>query len=370
MNTIGERRGALGIVAAVISLVLLAAGCSDGESGTTTDGAGSSPLADFLGQPDFVSDPEGAQAEFAEQERARQEIIAACMQREGFEYTPIDYTQFDSFEGDIEDYGSDEWVAEWGFGITTQRFSQQQVGPNLKGWDDSQIADEGDIFRDPNQDYIDSLGEDGAQAYYEALYGGDDFFPQIDESMSEEEQEALFDDIAFEPQGCEGEASAEDPTSRFYRDFGDEMEEMEQRFEADPRIAARRQEVSSCVADKGIEFTDVESTFERFERDLQDIDPYSNGFEPDFGVTEDEMAEMSNEELDELFADFSEPELSDEDKAVLAELQTEEIAIAIAVNECGGGFESEFEDLADIRAEYEQEFLDTYADQLEDYQAS
>lgn len=358
---------------AAIALTLLASACSDGNNETTADAA-SSPLAEFLGQGDFVSDPEGAQARWAEEERERQEVIASCMQAQGFEYTPVDYSQLNTFDQDIEDWGSDEWVAEWGFGITTQRFSQQQVGPNLKGWDDTRVEAEAEEFVDPNQDYIESLSQEEQEAYFEALHGDQSFFEGLDDpSLSDEERDALFEDVAWEPQGCEGEAYSQDANFSFYQDFEDELQDMEKRFEADPRVAERRQDVTSCVGDKGLDYTDMESLYERFEDELQDMDPYANGdfAEPDFGISEEEMAQMSEEELDEFFSDFEfvEPELSEEDKAKLAELQAEEIELAVAVNECGGGFEQEFEQLADIRAEYEQEFLDTHADQLADYQA-
>ncbi|MEL6985461.1 MAG: hypothetical protein AAFO29_23725, partial [Actinomycetota bacterium] len=263
-------------------------------------------------------------------------------------------------------------IAEWGFGITTQRFSQDQVGPNLKGWDSSRMQEEADEFVDPNSDYVESLSPAEQEAYFEALYGGDDAFPTFDESMSEEEQEAIFEDMTFEPQGCEGEAFGEDSGFSFYMEFEDELQDMEERFEADARVAERRQEVTSCVADRGHDYTTMEALYERFESDLQAIDPYSEGFEPDFGISEEEMAQMSDEELDEFFNDFQfvEPELTEEDKAILGELQTEEIELAVAVNDCGGGWEQEYENLSDIRAEYEQEFLDTYSDQLEEFQAS
>ncbi len=373
ITTTGRPRrvlGRLGIIA--IALTLVASACSDGSNETTAEAA-SSPLADFLGQGDFLDDPEAAQAQWAEEERERQEVIASCMQAQGFEYTPVDYSQFDTFEEDLEDWGSEEWVAEWGFGITTQRFSQQQVGPNLKGWDDARFEDEAQEFVDPNQDYIESLSQEEQDAYYEALYGGENFFPEVDESMSEEEQEAAFESVEWEPQGCEGEAFDESVGFSFYQDFEDELQEMEKRFEADPRVAERRQEVTSCVSDKGLVFTDMDSIYERFEEEIQAMDPYANGdfAEPDFGISEEEMAQMSEEELDEFFSDFefTEPELSEEDKVKLGELQAEEIELAVAVTECGGGFEQEYEQLADIRAEYEQEFLDTHADRLAEYQA-
>ena len=370
----GRRRVSARLATVATVVALLVAACGSGDGSSDGDGessvAASSPLGEFLGQPDFLDDPEAAQAQFAEEERERQDVIAQCMQRQGFEYTPVDYSQFDTFDEAFDDWGSDEWVAEWGFGITTQRFSQQQVGANLKGWDDSQFSEAEAEFVDPNQDYVESLSDAERDAYYEALYGGDDAFPAFDESLSDEEIEEQMDGFEFEPQGCEGEAYSSDTTNEFYIEFEDELEDMYERMQADPRIEERNAEIASCVADKGHDYTTMDDVYERFEEDLQAMDPFMNGFEPDFGVTEEEMAEMSDDELEELFSEAPDmPELSDEDKAKLGELQSEEIELAVAVNECGGGFDNEFEMMADIRAEYEQEFLDTYAEQLEGFGA-
>ena len=138
-----------------------------------------------------------------------------------------------------------------------------------------------------------------------------------------------------------------------------------ERLEADPRIDELRREISECVADKDHEFTDMESIYGHFEDELQEIDAsidYSM-----FELSEEEMSAMSDAELEEFFR--SPPALSDDAKAKLGELQAEELALAKAVSECGGGFEAEFELTAEIRAEYEREFLETYADELEPYRA-
>ncbi|MEM9562599.1 MAG: hypothetical protein AAGA93_08295 [Actinomycetota bacterium] len=355
---------------ALVAAALLAAACGSGDEETTE--ATASPLAEFLGQGDFLSDPEAAQAQWQEEERRREETIAACMQRQGFEYTPVDYSQFNTFTDDIDDWGSEEWVAEWGFGITTQRFSQQQVGPNLKGWDDSQFQEAEEEFVDPNQDYLESLSESERMAYEEALWGPQDFGAFEDQSLTEEEIEAQFDEgFEWEPQGCQGEAYEAEQSNQFYLEFEDELQEMYERMEADPRITERTAEISQCVADKGLEYTDMEAMWERWDDDLAAIDPYADGgFESAMELSEEEMAQMTDEELDEFFSqNFQEPELSEEDRAKLGELQAEEIELAIAVTDCGGGFNAEWEMMSDIQAEYEQEFLDTYADELEPFRA-
>lgn len=348
-------------------LTLLIGACSsDDGSGSTDAGAPASPLAEFLGQGDFINDPEAAQARAIEDERARQEIIAECMGEQGFEYTPVDQSQFMAVSAEAEEWGSEEWVAKWGFGITTQYFSQDQVGPDLIGFDESRFETEAEEFVDPNQDYVESLSESERDAYFEALHGQDPLEGMMDESLSEEEMEAQMEDFRWEPQGCEGEAYAENNNSMsFYMDFQDEMQEMQERIESDPRVVERRRQISDCVADKGHEYESMEKLYERFYADLEELSASIDHGEPPM-ISEEEAAGMSQAELREL---YSPPELSDEAKAELAELQAEELDLAAAVTDCDGGFDAEYEIMADIRAEYEQEFLDTHADELEQYRA-
>ena len=176
--------------------------------------------------------------------------------------------------------------------------------------------------------------------------------------------EAQLDEFTFEPQGCEGKAYEQDAANRFYTDFSDELQEMDERMQADPRVTAKKQEVIDCVADKGLTYTGMEDVYESFDERLQAID--SQVSYPGEDLTDEDFAQLSEAELDELFS--NPPELPEEAKATLAELQAEEIELATAVNECGGGFQNEYEQLSEIRAEYEQEFLDQHADELEVYQ--
>ncbi len=79
-----------------------------------------------------------------------EEVIAACMREEGFEYQPVDQSQFMMFGGPGEGelpWFSPEWVEKYGFGISTQTFPQSEVGPDLVGYDDSQFEEEGGRVR-------------------------------------------------------------------------------------------------------------------------------------------------------------------------------------------------------------------------------
>lgn len=350
------------VIAAAMAIVLAACGGST----TETEDAAASPLAEYLGDDVGFAfgdgDEEAAQAAFAEQERERQQVIASCMQTQGFEYIPVDNSDFFLFEeADGLEWGSAEWTAKYGFGITTQRFSQEELGPDLIGYDDSGFQEQQD--NDPNTAIVEAMSESESEAYYEALYGGEDSFPSFDESLSEEEIEAQLEDFDFEPSGCQGEAYAEDSTNRFYQDFSDELDDMWERMQADPRIAEAEREIADCVAEKGFEYSNMEDLYERWEPELSSIDE-DIGY-PGGDLTEEDFAQMSESELDAI---FNQPRIIPDDvKTRIGELQEEEISLAVAVDECGGGFAEQGDLFNEVRVEYEQQFVDDNADRLAEY---
>ncbi|MEM7271796.1 MAG: hypothetical protein AAF547_01840 [Actinomycetota bacterium] len=359
----------------MLATTLLAAACGS-EDATTEAG---SPIAEFLGQEDFFTglDDEDAQARFAEEQRQQEELVASCMAEQGFEYTPVDYSDF-NFAGteDGLDFDSREYAEKYGFGITTQRYSQAQVGPDLVGWDDGAIDDEEDGFQDPNADYVNTLDEATQEAYYAALYGDEDDFPAYDpETMTEEElAEAESAAFNFEPQGCYGEAWANSDSgsaNQFYTDFDEELTELYESIEDDPRITEIMNDVANCVSDSGYEYRldqeFQESFYQQWDSRLAEVDDLVGFQDPTEGMSEEDFAAMSEEELEALFS--NPPEMPAEAKAKLGELQAEETAMAVAVFDCGGSFGNEdlLNAYQEVAAEYEQQFLDDNADRLEDY---
>ena len=349
-------------VVAVMAMVLAACGGTE----TETD-AGTSPLAEYLGDDAGFAfadgDQEAAQAAFEEQERERQQVIAECMQAQGFEYIPVDSSVFFGFEeADGLEWGSSEWTAKYGFGITTQRFSQEELGPDLVGWDESGFEEQQE--NDPNAAIVEAMSESEREAYYEALWG-EESFVEFDESLSEEEMEEQMEDFDYEPTGCEGEAYAEQDSNKFFEEFSDELDEMWERMEADPRIAEAEQKIADCVAEKGFEYTSMEDLYERWEPELSAIDEQI-GY-PGGDLTEEDFAQMSEEELDAI---FNQPRtIPDDVKARIGELQQEEISLAVAVDECGGSFEDQSELFNEVRFEYEQQFVDDNADRLAEFKS-
>lgn len=361
------------------ALALLASAC--GDSAAVTDaGAGQaesiedlefeSPIADFLGEDtsfDFTSDE--SQAEMAQKEAEAQEQIVLCMREQGFEYVPQDNSQFISFAGEDEElaYFSSAWIDKYGFGITTQRFAQSDVGPDLVGYDDAGFSDEAmEDSVDPNEAYLEALSEGEQEAYYEALWGTE---PEIPEGATDAEMDEAYSN--WEPDGCQSEAYEEmwgGNLNDFYSEFNDDLDALYELLETDQRVINYRAEVSVCVADKGFEYTNMEELYERFETEMQDIGGGMGAMFDPFEDEEIDPEQMSEDELDEFYREMS--ALSDEDKAALAVLQAEEIALARVVVDCGGGELNEWQALDSVRIEYEEQFLVDNADRLADYEGS
>ncbi len=360
----------------LLALAMAASACGASSSTEAADGQDvaaefESPLGDFLGwTTDFNNEDE--QAKYQEIERKAQEAAAVCMKAEGFEYIPVDYGQFENFaeEEDGIEWGTRAWGEKYGFGVSTQRYAQEEVGPDLIGHNYDDFAEES--FVDPNEAYVESLPEAEQQAYYETLYGEDDG-PEYDPALTDEENDAVMQeyyDENYEPTGCMNvayqESSGEDSYQEFDRAFGDLLQEMEERFESDPRVSARKAEITSCVAEKGFDYTDEESVYEDIEERMSSFsneqfgDPF-NGVDPET---------LSDEEIDAIFADMN--SISEEDLIKLAEVQTYELGLAAAVMDCSDGALSSFVDpvLVEIRVELEQEFLDNNAEELERFKGT
>ncbi|MEZ5229149.1 MAG: hypothetical protein R2710_21520 [Acidimicrobiales bacterium] len=186
-------------VIAVASVALLVSRCSVvGGSSDANDGdagAASSPLADFLGIGDLGNArSDDAQARLLDIQREINDSVAACMTAQGFEFVPPDLdevTSFDSAGPDGIEYGTPEYTARYGFGVTTQRWPQSTVGPELVGYEDfSEVrvhrpqpglpggphrgrADRlrrGPLRRRPDYEWDPSLTDDENQERAEAFY--------------------------------------------------------------------------------------------------------------------------------------------------------------------------------------------------------
>lgn len=290
------------------------------------------------------------EAQWQDQERQSQALIAECMAEQGFEYIPVDYSSQISFGGVDEglDYESREYAEIYGFGYFTW---------DLFGEEEAFEEGAGD-FVDPNQAYVDGLSEGAQQAYYDALYGEQPDFS----GLSEEEIDQMYEDNPemFQPQGCQGEAF--EATNEFaqmqdvYLALEDAFEELYQRVESDPRVAAWQREWAECMSGKGHTFATVDEIYEALNERWETVYNFDDYQDPWENYTEEEIAALSEEELDELFKG-PEP-----DAEALAEAQEWEIALAVDNFDCGGT--SQWETFEEIFEEYQETFIEENLDTI------
>ncbi len=383
----GTTPSALGRAAAASlagALLLGACGSSDGgtQAGSDSDQPQSfedidysSPISDFLGIESTDFDSDDSQAEMLAREQQIQEGIAACMIDQGFEYTPEDTSQYISFGSESDDglpYGSREWTEKYGFGVSTQRWDQSELGPDLVGYDSGDVA-EAVEYDDPNQEYRDSLSLAEQQAWEAALYGDQ---PEIAfEDLSQDEIDAAYDEFYadYEPTGCyeissDAVYSGTDQgvQSQFFEEFSDELEVLYASIEEHPDILAHREEVSACVVEKGFEpIAGNQDAYEVFEFELEGIGPdYMTDPLEEAGL---DPEQMSDEEIQEFYETAY--AFDPADSATLAEVQKLEIDTALAVWDCGGSELNEYLIFNELVFEIEEQFLIDNAEAIAPFKA-
>ncbi|NUU18250.1 hypothetical protein HP550_13415 [Cellulomonas humilata] len=307
------------IASAVVALTLLA-GCSGGGSGPTDDGTltyEDSPLAAYWEQLGGSQDPEDADAQMVRSE----EIVAACMQDEGFEYTPQDTsTMTQSFEDeDMPAWDSLEFAEQYGYGATTS----SEMPMNKAG----------EEFVDPNADYLATMSESEQTAFYEALYGK--------QTMSEEptdEETPVEQEYDWTTAGCQGKAQHEvyedgqvydDPE---FKDLMEGMSELYTDMEKDERTIAAYRDWAECMAEAGYDFANPQEAQNSIYEAVNEI-PYNE-------------------------------EDGSQDPAALAELRDDEIATATADRTCQDSTGAARKVL-EAQFAVEQDFIDAHKDELD-----
>lgn len=296
------------------------------SSGDTSSGSSDSPIGDLLGIP--FTDDDAMEQYFSDLSRRAEVKIAECMLAQGFEYQVVDFGNLGAISS-ATDFESREFVEAYGFGIASNPFEES--------------FEAFDTFVDPNQEYIMALSDGEREAYQTALSGG---LPDFGS-----------DDIqSFQPSGCQGGAYDElFSFGRVFEQFGDEFEEIEEAFNADPRIIEATSGWSSCMTEAGYRFTDVESAQadieRRYEAIVRDPDAFAeDGAPPIAGGSDDENITV-----------FGPQTLNPEFQARVDDLAVEERAIALASWDCNGPLRA-IE--GDIQVEYERRFVEENGDAI------
>ncbi|RZU30674.1 hypothetical protein [Blastococcus saxobsidens] len=233
-------RRAAAPLSALAALTLLLAGCAGSEdaSGAPDDAHQESPLSKYFSAVyGGELSPEEQEERFAEEQRRTEELVAECMQAEGFEYTPATgsggYYVSDGSEWRPDDR---EWVAQYGYGAVKSPFSEEPPPPEEE-------------YLDPNAEYVASLSEPEQMAFYEALHGP----MPTEEEMAEGGGEFEYD---WTTAGCQGAAqhkvAGEDPSqSEEFRPLFDAINELYTDMASWPGMAELDAAWAACVDDAG-----------------------------------------------------------------------------------------------------------------------
>lgn len=224
------------VMLAVLGLTACSGGSKEGGGLTWED----SPLSTYLSAA-YGGDlsQEEQERKMTERQKQVEELVAACMTDEGFEYTPVDQRGGMSFSSGDEWKPDDrEWVAQYGYGAI-----------DWPGRERMETAASEEEFVDPNQGYVESLSESEQQAYQETLWGPGVAEDQMNEDGSYE--------YRWENHGCQGKAQheVEGDTNVWEREeFADLQEAINQLYNelgSHPDLAELDAKWASCMADAG-----------------------------------------------------------------------------------------------------------------------
>lgn len=301
------RHRSLATAAAAAIIVLTLAGCSAEKTASAKDPA-ESPLQKYMSVMSDGFDEDS----MLKMQQEQEELTATCMADEGFDYVPVDNSQYSGMtSADGEEYGTEKWVAENGYGMTQ---SPEQIAAQ---------QEQSQEFVDPNQDYVMTLSESEQAAYYEVLSGVQPTEEQLGEDGSYE--------YNWETSGCQGFASHEvnedAPYSQEdYKPLFDAMSALYEDAQSSPEVAKLDSEWAACMADAGYaSFNKKADAQESIMTETSALYEEQSGT----GLDEQVLADMREKELALAMVDFTcaeEVDYTDESMKVQFELEDQFIA--------------------------------------------
>ena len=297
------------------------------------------PLAELLGRGAVADDGVTRQAEGSQtrqraaEAQARAEVVAECMRAAGFEYVVAEFAEPAVAPG--AGLSRREFAERYGFGIsTTFEDGVAAGGASAAG---APVAGAG---TDPNAEYVESLSPEEREAYLAALYGAPGEPAPAPTGLDPQ----TTDTTAPPAPGCAA-AVIEPPVTEdqfFVIDLENRMAvEIDAPVAADPRVTDARERYAQCMSDEG--FPDI-------------VDPEAGPSE----ITR--RMEPLYASLSTSFSTAS--SVPPFDRALLEEIEADEIAQATADLACGEDLERvAFE----VRSEYELRFIDAHGAELERY---
>ena len=295
-------------------------------------GCGSDPASNASSSGKSFEEAIGMdQASLNAREVKVQEAIRTCMKAEGFEYVPVDPSQNGmSMKFDEDDSISMKERRTKGYGISTgfmmkARPASRQDDPNAKIRDALSEADQDayDVAMMGAETAAQMKAAKGASGA--SGVGGIRISRQAGENGSPTDQ------------GCMGKAQSEVPGGP--EQLGDDLKEMQERAQADPRLIAKLKDWASCMADGG--YTDFENPGDARDSIRDRMDEIMGATDQGDGVTS--------------FAIGGD----DIDQAKLADLKQEEIRVAVLDGTCQKKTGLD-QTIKEVRKDAEQRFLDEH----------
>ncbi len=322
---------ALAAMTALLATAALAAACSDDDSAKNAKSNASTsddPLAAIFGDPKT----------FGAQELKVQEKVRDCMVAQGFKYTPIDPTASSNVQ--TIDLGSDDFVKQNGFGISTF----------VDGFAFAGGAQQITRIQDPNSAYLETLNTADRMAYQKALFG--DVPTQQDGAGGGQTIRIDGDTVG----GCLGKANKEVRGDQPLNDPGlqDKLKQLSDRIDADPRLLAAGKNWSACMAKSGYNYTNEDGARAYIQRRTKDV----TGKDPGTGVGGGGARGGGIAVTSEVHAPGSSPQATPTpsyDVVALHQLQDEERKLASASLDCRKKTMEAVE--KKVRKEYEEAFL-------------
>lgn len=355
------RRLTLMISAAAVALAACG-GSSSPEGDEASEQAGEEPttVAAFFGFD--PNDPDTAAANSARLNMRQQELVAACMTNQGFEYV----SAVPPIGGQDFVFDEEEYAREQGFGISTS--TGWLTGDGASGGGATvEFGSALEQWTNPNDAIVEALSESEQEAYTNTLYGEIselEFGSDLSDSESTDEWGG----------GCMGEAAREvyGGADEAFQELESLFNELQQRVDSDPRVVEASGGWTACMADQGYDFQTVD---ELWERGLDDLSARYNELvnisDPFAGWTDEEVEiffETSSEEaISDFYAQNQSEARQDVDLEALAALQQEERDMAVANYECS---EKQREVTQEVTQEFESQFIADNRDALEQARAS
>ncbi|MGD9792246.1 MAG: hypothetical protein AB7V43_02095 [Acidimicrobiia bacterium] len=301
---------------------------------------------------------------------------AACMRSLGWEYIPVDYSVMNEGETFLE-FDQDAFGKQWGYGIATTIGHEDENPYGGPGGEKE--------FVDPNQAYVESLSESDRNAYYEDLYGPQEFEPS---------DTVPADTIApYDPataKGCSNESyyAVYGDTAMFNDDLSEDLSKLEEDINSDERMVAATEKWVACMNDAGFkQFTKRDEIYSYLSDKVSEAMGWDEGSEGgavpativssargfagtgaqvstdgtsgDDTVTDDSGADDAPIPVDGPMGGF---DYTPEQLAKIKPIATEEMRIYAADMSCQDKHLRKVE--TEVRTEYQNRFLDEHADAL------